>query len=164
VGVTINSSPETTGVTAFHAEAPVCADTSYDSTSTSFAIGDTRGQDLKEYFRRPRLIDSGFCSNTATILVNRDVNFSNVFSIWFPNGRDRLEGVEGVRFTMVFTVTVAANPFHAGTLVLNYQWLQGFGYRHLAEVFFAIRLYSVTTCEVEPGRRDYGSVVCAVAR
>jgi hypothetical protein len=33
-----------------------------------------------------------------------------------------LEGVEGVRFTMVFTVTVAANPFHAGTLVLNYQY------------------------------------------
>lgn len=103
-------------------EAAVCATTSYTQPVVAFASGADDVQDLKEYFRRPRLIASGTASNTNIPLVTANITNALLFDTWFPTGRDRLEGVEGVRFTIVATLTVAANPFHGGVLALGYQY------------------------------------------
>lgn len=93
----------------------------YDSKTVSFSTGDVEYQDLKEYFRRPRLIASGSCAASQANLYTTMTTYGSVFNIWFPGGVTRLEGVAGVRFNMVFTMTVAANPFHSGVLCMSYQ-------------------------------------------
>lgn len=120
--MSISSAPETTGVTSFHDEAAACATAPATEPVTSFVAGTGESQDLKEYFRRPRLIRDGTLSNSTSVLWSDNIDVSKLFDTWFPFGRDRLEGVEGVRFTMVFTATVAANPFHGGTVCLAYQY------------------------------------------
>lgn len=87
-----------------------------------FLSGAPEVQDLKEYFRRPRLIQSGTLSASASPLFNFDITKDSLFTDVFPTGLERLEGVEGVRFKMVFTVTVAATPFHGGVVALAYQY------------------------------------------
>lgn len=80
-------------------------------------------QNLKEYFRRPRVIDSG------SIPVSTRNSFG-IFS-WssgtltgslFPAGTTRLLGVYGVRFKIVLTLQVATTPFHQGLLALHWQY------------------------------------------
>lgn len=121
-GLSINNTPETTGVTAFHDEAAVCSVIPYQAPTVAFGAGTSLGQDLKEYFRRPRLVNTGSLATTNVNLVLRDLNRVVIFDTLFPGGGVRLDGVEGVRFDMVFTVTVAANPFHGGTIALSYQY------------------------------------------
>lgn len=79
-------------------------------------------QDLKEYFRRPRLINSGNVplgvNGTMFVIA---MGTTPIFSTYFPLGLDRLTGVFGTRFKMVFTLQIAANPFHQGVLALSYQ-------------------------------------------
>ena len=79
-------------------------------------------QDLKEYFRRPRLIRSGdLPSGMNTNVFNITMSGNTIFSVYFPLGLERLTGVWGCRFKMVFTLQVAANPFHQGVVTLAYQ-------------------------------------------
>lgn len=79
-------------------------------------------QDLKEYFRRPRLIQSGDIPlGTSSRVLTLSNAVSDIFSTFFPNGLTRLTGVYGVRFRMVYTLQVAANPFHQGVLALCFQ-------------------------------------------
>lgn len=120
-GLSINAPDETTGVTSFSSEAGVCASIPVEPV-VSFAKGEESYQDLKEYFRRPRLIFADICRNTVTSLVSRNVTANDLFTDWFPNGYSRLAGVQGVRFDMVFTTTVAANPFHGGLLATCFQY------------------------------------------
>lgn len=107
---------------SFVQEAALCATMPYESSSTAFAAGEVEVQDLKEYFRRPRLVNTNLCSPSQANLWSVLVDTNRVFNLWFPAGVTRLEGVAGVRFNMVFTLTVAANPFHAGTLAMSYQY------------------------------------------
>lgn len=93
----------------------------YDNSVTSFAKGAVEVQDLKEYFRRPRLVGTGSFSTTTSSLWSAQINRALLFSTWFPGGLVRLEGVAGVRFDVVLTVTAAANPFHCGVATLSYQ-------------------------------------------
>lgn len=79
-------------------------------------------QDLKEYFRRPRMIISGtlnpgFIGLQDTMTVTN----SSLFNLFFPQGDVRLTGAYGIRFRTVFTLQVATNPFHQGLLALSYQ-------------------------------------------
>lgn len=119
-GLSINTGPETTGVLSMIQEAPVCAEIP-TVPSVSFLPGSQDAQDLKEYFRRPRMITSGVLSASKSTLVSTTV-FKGSFDSWLPNWTIRLAGVAGIRFTMVFTVTVAANPFHGGTVALAWQY------------------------------------------
>lgn len=120
-GISVNSTPEITGATSFVDEAGICATIPYTEPVVSFAKGDQEGQDLKEYFRRPRLVSSGTCSASQTTLYNVNVDRPFLFNTVFPNGLIRLSGVAGVRFNLVATVTVAANPFHGGLLASAFQ-------------------------------------------
>jgi hypothetical protein len=79
-------------------------------------------QDLTKYFSRPVSITSGI----ATLSL-RDSLFSTVFTetsvvSTFPNGLLRMTGVYGYRATLVFTLQVAATPFHQGLFCLNWQY------------------------------------------
>lgn len=49
------------------------------------------------------------------------VNSAFLFKDWFPPGR--LSGVYGIRFKAVFTLQVAATPFHSGIAALSWQYL-----------------------------------------
>jgi len=80
-------------------------------------------QDLKEYFRRPRIIASGALPNSVRNLFNQwEFTSANIFSTWFPGGITRLLGVYGCKFKIVFTLQVASTPFHQGLLCLNWQY------------------------------------------
>lgn len=107
---------------SFVQEAALCATLPYESSSTAFAAGEGDVQDLKEYFRRPRLVNTNLCSPSQANLWSVLVDRNRVFNLWFPGGFTRLEGVAGVRFNMVFTITVAANPFHSGVLAMSFQY------------------------------------------
>jgi hypothetical protein len=121
---------ETQGVTDFDNEAGICTVAPYEEVSTSFISTVPEYQDLKEYFARPRAIVTGVAANTRgprwsqAITPNTLFNPSSTAS-WFPDGATRLQGVAGVRFTMKFTLTVAANPFHQGVMALSFQYAKG---------------------------------------
>lgn len=80
-------------------------------------------QELKEYFRRPRVVSTGtipFGSRARHATV--DVTSSTLFTTLFPFGSVRLMGVQGVRFKLVATLQVATTPFHQGVLALSWQY------------------------------------------
>jgi len=45
-----------------------------------------------------------------------------LFQTRFPDGVERLKGVYGVRFRLVFTLQVAATPFHQGLITMAWQY------------------------------------------
>lgn len=122
--LSISNGAEKTGVTSFVQEA--CTNVEalgkfYKSPQTITAQSEF--QDLKEYFRRPRMIGNGVLSTgTRGNVFNTDVVTDTLFISYFLNGYSRLAGVEGVRFKLVYTVQVAATPFHQGLLALNWQY------------------------------------------
>lgn len=120
-GLTINSTPETTGVTSFVSDAGVCAGVPVQPV-TGFSAGTPEVQDLKEYFRRPRMISTFVAATARSNLLALTIDDGLIFVNWFPQGFDRLLGVEGVRFNMVFTLTTSSNPFHQGCLAMSYQY------------------------------------------
>lgn len=122
--LSINGQPDSTGVTTFLQEACESVDVLGKFHVPSKVVApQTEFQDLKEYFRRPRMIGNGVLP-TAT----RSRNFATVvttdvlFSSYFVNGYSRLAGVDGVRFRLVYTLQIAATPFHQGILALNWQY------------------------------------------
>jgi hypothetical protein len=117
----INGEPVHTGVMSFIDEATVCAEIEETAPTVSFLRGDTDVQDLKEYFRRPRLIANYTMGAVRSSLFQANVNVGLLFTTWFPNGAIRLSGVQGVRFTMKFSTTIASSPFHQGVLALSFQ-------------------------------------------
>ena len=120
-GLSISAAPEITGATSFADEAGICSKIPIAPT-VAFASGDPVYQDLKEYFRRPRLVYTGSCANSVTPLVNVNVTTPLLTGTWFPTMTSRLAGVQGIRFDLVVRVTVAANPFHGGVLVTAFQY------------------------------------------
>lgn len=123
-GLTISNGHESTGVTTLLQEAcdmvDVMGSHRKDSTITSMQAD---FQDLKEYFRRPRAVSAfpftlGTLNGTLTT-----IDKTALFSTIFPNSLDRLEGVLGIRFEMVFTIQAAATPFHQGVVSLNWQYV-----------------------------------------
>lgn len=101
-------------------EATSCAEVAYDDTNMYFMKVDQEVQNLKEYFRRPRVIASGSLSTTRTALWNTSLNYPNL-EVLFPDLAARLTGVVGFRFTTCVRVTVAATPFQQGVLCLSCQ-------------------------------------------
>lgn len=80
-------------------------------------------QDLKSYFERPRLILVNTLAN-GSINFNQaalDVSFINLTS-WFPQWTQRLSGAYGIKFSIVFTLQVAASPFHQCVLASAFQY------------------------------------------
>jgi len=77
-------------------------------------------QDLKAYYARPRIIRTGTLPATRTSSFTGNVTFQTLLNIWFPS--DRLKGVFGIRFKTVFTLQVAATPFHSGIVMVAWQY------------------------------------------
>lgn len=122
--LTIDASNETTGVTSFASEACEAVDVFAAHRSKVPYIGtSTNTQDLKEYFRRPQIIASSTVPNgTRVLLQNFVADYTNIFVTAFPGGFSRLLGTGGLRFDMVFTLQIAATPFHQGVFSLNFQY------------------------------------------
>lgn len=118
----INSTPESTGVTDFVQEA--CSQVevlgAHHRPSKLFkAQGDV--QNLTEYFARPRLISTNTLPATRSTILNTIYPVGSIL-LNFPGAAGRLNGVFGMKFTTVFTLQVAATPFHQGILALSWQY------------------------------------------
>lgn len=121
--LSIDSAPESTGVTDFVQEA--CQATEVfgkHSAISSIFPKDNKVQELTEYFRRPVAITAGTLSTAVRLpIYNLDFTGGSIINS-FSGGLTRLTGVYGVRFTAVFTLQVAATPFHQGILAMNWQY------------------------------------------
>lgn len=114
---------ETTGVLSFENEACEAADVlgkHYMPSRGLLLQGEL--QDLKEYFRRPRLIGNGTLGVDRGYVKTGWVTPQSLLTTYFPSGRTRLEGVGGMRFVIVFTLQVSATPFHQGLLTLSWNY------------------------------------------
>lgn len=122
--LSIDGAPEATGVTSFVQEACEQVDVlgkHYVASKLTTLQPDL--QDLKEYFRRPRLIaGSTFTINTRGLETSLDVSKTNLLSTFFPAGFSRLQGVFGFRFRLVFTLQVAASAFSQGQACVSFQY------------------------------------------
>lgn len=80
-------------------------------------------QDLKSYFERPRLVIVNTLANGSINFsqAQLDVTYTNLTS-WFPQWNQRLSGAYGIKFSIVFTLQVAASPFHQGLLTSAFQY------------------------------------------
>lgn len=117
------SGSETTGVTTFAQEACEQVDV-LGKFYVPSSVGTLQPelQDLKEYFRRPRVMAQGaFVLNTRNNPVQFNFSDSN-FETYFPGARTRLLGVYGMRFRTVFTLQIAATPFSQGVACLSFQY------------------------------------------
>lgn len=117
----ISSAPEQTGVTSFVQEACTAVDVLRSSTRTLIPTTPIL-QDLTTYFSRPQAIVSGSLNLSVRnrgYLLN--INTASPLSL-FTNGVQRMTGVYGYRATLVFTLQVAATPFHQGIMCLNWQY------------------------------------------
>lgn len=79
-------------------------------------------QDLRKYFLRPRSIASGTVITSRARFFFASVNNAALFNSYFPGGTDRLQGVLGLRYTMVFTTQFMATPFHQGVICASAQY------------------------------------------
>ncbi len=120
--LTVNGS-EDVGVTVFEQEACTSVEAMGNVyTSSSTTLVDSRIQNLTEYFSRPRCIQSAVWPTTTGAVYTVPISAFSLFNTLFPNLTSRMEGVYGYRFTLVFTVQVAAHPFHAGLLAACFQY------------------------------------------
>lgn len=117
----ITGANESTGVTDFVQEACESVDVLSSSSATyTLMAKDAKIQHLTDYFSRPVCISSGVLP-TATRTRVFVADFDELYS-FFPNGAARLTGVYGMRASMVFTLQVAATPFHQGVLAMSFQY------------------------------------------
>jgi hypothetical protein len=122
--LSINNTNEVAGVTTFVQEACEAVDVlGADYVRMTHAVDQPALQDLKTYFARPRMMAHGtLATGLRNNVIKNDMAPSDVFESIFPDGAKRLQGAYGVRFKMVFTLQVAANPFHQGVLALAWQY------------------------------------------
>lgn len=82
-------------------------------------------QDLKEYYRRPRIVKQGAITSSATRPVFDKFDFPSAFSSAGVLDLSRLTGVSNIRFDLVFTLQVANTPFQQGIMCMA--WNYGMG-------------------------------------
>lgn len=100
-------------------------------------------QNLTRYFSRPRLIAQGdLATGTRARQWFRNFSPQSIIREYTQVGVDRLNGVFGLRFKLVFTLQVASTPFHQGILALSWQYTNPSesGYTRCAESFTCTNL------------------------
>lgn len=122
--LSIDAPDTSTGVTTFVQEACTTVEVAGSTYVPSTLVHPSEDiQDLKRYFERPRLIHSAAIpTGTRASSFQWNASGATIFTSWFPNGFNRLMGVYGVRFSVVFSLQVAATPFHQGVLALGWQY------------------------------------------
>lgn len=118
----IHGTVASSGVTQFANEACEAVETLTPYVPTPYTVPQADLQDLKAYFKRPRLIQRG-----SIAFANRNRLFASDLSInnlptFFPQWTQRLSGVYGVRFKACYRLQVAATAFHQGLLALSFQY------------------------------------------
>lgn len=78
-------------------------------------------QDLKSFFSRPVLWSRSSLSSTPAALTTHIITWTELNNLT-PTWATRLQGVRGIRGTLVFTVEHNANPFQQGLLVASFQY------------------------------------------
>lgn len=148
--LSVGGPTETTGKTALVQEACEAVEVlgnHYVSQVLSGTEADI--QNLTRYFARPRLIAQGTVDTGI-----RDRLWFQMFSPQFlirqytTVGFDRLNGVYGLRFKVVFTLQVASTPFHQGVLALSWQ------YGDVATCGYARATHSFTCTNIPHVRMD----------
>lgn len=122
--LTISAAPEVMGKTTFLSEACTQVDVlGKHHVPSSIHSSQTDLQDIRTYFARPRLIGLGSIPvGTRAPFDFEQITATTLFSILYPDGLFRLNGAYGVKFSLVFTLQVAATPFHQGLLALSFQY------------------------------------------
>lgn len=118
-----SSNVESTGLTTFSNEA--CESVHVRGNhyvASPLTMSGPQLSDLKEYFRRPIIVANGTVPAVRGSIYTTDLRLSTTVGA-FVNGYERLTGVFGVRFRVVYTLVVAATPFHQGVISM------GFAYR-----------------------------------
>nr|QKI28880.1 hypothetical protein 2 [Lactuca sativa dicistroviridae] len=123
-GLSLEGTDETMGLTTFVQEACSAIDVLGKAyVPTSIVQNSPELQDLKAYFSRPRLIASGSIpAGSRTNFSSLNFTGDTILSTRFPNARERMMGAYGFRYSLVFTLQVAATPFHQGTLAMGWQY------------------------------------------
>lgn len=118
----INSVPEKTGVTDFVQEACTQVDVlGKHHVPSKIFVQQRDVQNLTRYFARPRLVYTGTLPAARQNIQNVLCNNTTVLG-WFPGAAQRLTGVYGLKYSLVFTLQIAATPFHQGLLALSWQY------------------------------------------
>lgn len=120
----INSTPEKTGVTSFVQEASDCTIVLPEAVKLGTMIPvENDLQNLTKYYARPVAIASG-SFGLGTSGLEYSYGYSSFLDALnhFPTGTGRLTGVYGIRASIVYTLQVAATPFHQGIVCLNFQY------------------------------------------
>lgn len=119
----INSTPETTGVTSFVQEASTCVEANAGAVEIgTYVPVDADLQNLTKYFSRPIALTNGDLPLGSTTRFYSYIYSPSQIVAQFPGGSTRLTGVYGFRATLVFSLQVAATPFHQGVIALNWQY------------------------------------------
>ena len=72
-------------------------------------------QNLASYYSRPRLLHQGAVETGVRKRMHvHDFSPVSIFTDYTAGGLDRLTGVYGMRYTLVFSMQVAATTFHQG--------------------------------------------------
>lgn len=125
--LSVGGSPENTGVTSFVQESCTQVEVLGSEHVPSMLFKRQADiQNLTEYFARPRLIYNNTVLTSRGNVIYTQVAPNLVFNTWYVNGAARLTGVYGVKYSLVFTLQVAATPFHQGALALCWQYDSGF--------------------------------------
>lgn len=115
-----NAAP--TGVTTFSNEACEGVKVLGSYVGSSIAKPQPDLQSLSDYFARPRLLVRGTISFGSRAQVTSWTVSRNALLTVFPQMAQRLAGVYGVRFTLVFRVQIAVTAFHQGLISCNFQY------------------------------------------
>lgn len=126
----INSTPEKTGVTEFVQEA--CSQVEVlgkHHVPSKIFVKQPDVQNLTTYFSRPRLIFTGTLPAARQNILEL-ISTNATILAYFPFSAARLAGVYGIKYTIVYTLQVAATPFHQGMLALSWQYGQNLADYH----------------------------------
>lgn len=105
-------------------EASTCAEANADAVKIGTHIPvESDIQNLTKYFSRPIALTNGDLPlGSTTRFYANSYDFTSQIVNQFPNGLDRLTGVYGVRASLVFTLQLAATPFHQGVICMSWQY------------------------------------------
>lgn len=117
----IDGTVASTGVTSFANEACEAVQVNESYVSSSVAEAQPDLQDIKGYFARPRLINSGSLGSLRNRVFSNIIN-TNILAGYFPQWASRLSGAYGIRYKLNFRLQVASTPFHQGVLAMSFQY------------------------------------------
>lgn len=126
-GLTMSNATESTGVTTMLMEACTQVEVlGRHHKPSPLSTKTVTEQNLTDYFSRPVYLGSinTFTLGTRGLAYFLDVQNFGTGSILarFNQASNRLMGVYGIKYKIVFTLFVAASPFHQGVICMNWQY------------------------------------------